>query len=157
MLIEKGQVTRLMPADGSVWVSTIQASACDACRASAGCGQRLMSRLIGRSTDIRARLDESSLNLEIGDQVEIGIEEGAVVAASLLAYGLPLLSFVVSIWLCESMALAPILAVVVCLIGLSLGLSTSRFVLRTRFTADFFEPVVLRKIPDVNTKALELQ
>lgn len=154
MLIEKGKVIRLE--NKAAWVMTAHMSTCNACKAQAGCGQNLMNRLLGSSADIRARIDPAYADLVVGDQVEIGIEEGAVVAASLLAYGLPLLSLILAIWFCESTSLTPVYFFLVCAFALSAGLGLSRLMLRTRFNTEFFEPIILRKVPPADAISLDL-
>ncbi|MEE4361288.1 MAG: SoxR reducing system RseC family protein [Pseudomonadales bacterium] len=74
-----------------VWVEARRQSACGRCAARAGCGHGLLDQiqpgpvmhlLLPRPAQLRG--------LEIGDRLVVGIEEQAILAASLRAYLLPL-------------------------------------------------------------------
>jgi sigma-E factor negative regulatory protein RseC len=145
MLAETGEVVRF---DGdSVWVRTIRHSVCGSCQARIGCGQRLLNQLVGVSADIRVRLNPSiASEINKGDLIEIGIEEGAIVAASILAYGVPLLSLILSIVLAEIVGASGVALLLLCVIGLGAGVLVARFFLASRFRSGFFEPVFVRKI-----------
>lgn len=146
MLTETGRIVRL---DGdSAWVETIRQSVCVACQARKGCGQRLLNQLGGSSTHLQLSLNSSVENVREGDQVEIGIEEGAVVAASLLAYGLPLFLLMFSIVLAELFHFASFWTFVMCVAGLAAGIVFNRLLIKS-FRTRFFEPVLIRRIPPI--------
>lgn len=96
MLQERGEVVSIET--GAVWVQTRRQSACSGCSARAGCGHALMDKLQNNrsSAYIRAR---NELDLHVGDQVEIGIPEQAVMRGSVQVYLWPLLAFMAGIWL----------------------------------------------------------
>lgn len=145
MLAETGKVVRF---DGdSVWVRTIRHSVCGSCQARIGCGQRLLNQLVGVSEDIRVRLNPLAVSeIKEGDLIEIGIEEGAIVAASMLAYGVPLLSLILSIILAEIAGASGVVLLLFCVIGLGAGVLVAQLFLTSRFRSGFFEPVFVRKI-----------
>lgn len=90
MITETGKVVALK-GDG-VWVQTIRASACQSCSARGGCGQKVLAAASGgRANQI---LVTNSINASVGDEVTIGIDEQALLAASLLVYALPLILMV---------------------------------------------------------------
>ena len=89
MILETGTVVAIE--SDSLWVETIQKSACDACVAEKGCGQKFLSKLAGKTTSIRVLLnDRSRKDFSIGQSVTIGIPEDVIVLASLLVYLLPI-------------------------------------------------------------------
>lgn len=143
LITETGTVLRV-EAD-SAWVATVKSSICTACRAKNGCGQRLLNRAVSTDMDIRARFDREALGLlQAGDQVEIGIQEDALVGASLVAYGLPVsLMVLLSAWAGQSSLLHGSVAAVA---GLVVGSCLVRLWLAKRSDHNFFEPVVLRRL-----------
>lgn len=89
MLSEVGRVVGVE--EDGLLVETINQSACEACSAKAGCGQKLLSQLHS-STLIKAYFmpSQARQSWSVGDQVELGIEPQALVGAALLAYMMPL-------------------------------------------------------------------
>ena len=89
MILETGTIVSV-ESDG-LWVETIQKSACEACVAEKGCGQKFLSKLAGKTTSIRVLLNkQSGQNFSVGQSVTIGIPEDVIVLASLLVYLLPI-------------------------------------------------------------------
>ena len=66
-----------------------RASACGDCELSQGCGTGALGRLLGKRS--RPLVIETEQDCEAGDLVVLAIPEAALVRASLLLYGLPLL------------------------------------------------------------------
>ncbi len=143
MITETGTVTRI-DADYA-WISTVKTSVCNACRAKSGCGQRLLSGAMGANMEIRARVSaETGAALAVGDRVEIGIEEGAVVGASLVAYGLPVLLMVTMATLLGGTS--PLQGILAAGLGLALGAWLGRRWLAGHKNHNHFEPVILRRV-----------
>ena len=93
MIFETGVVVAV-ESDG-LWVETIQKSACEACVAEKGCGQKFLSKLAGKTTSIRVLRNKlSSESFSVGQSVTIGIPEDVIVMASLLVYLLPIVGAV---------------------------------------------------------------
>ena len=93
MILETGTVVAIE--SDSLWVETIQKSACDACVAEKGCGQKFLSKLAGKTTSIRVLLNgQSRKDFSLGQSVTIGIPEDVIVLASLLVYLLPIVGAV---------------------------------------------------------------
>lgn len=90
MITETG---RVIAASGDcVWVQTIRQSACNSCSARQGCGQRVLAGATGgRANQV---LVQNHLGAEVGDEVTLAIAESALLGASVLAYAIPLLLFV---------------------------------------------------------------
>lgn len=92
MITETGKVIALK--GDQAWVQTIRASACQSCSARSGCGQRALASVTGgRANQI---LVANTIDARVGDEVTIGIEERALLGASLLVYALPLVAMVLA-------------------------------------------------------------
>ena len=86
MLQEQGVVVAVEP--GAIWVETVRASTCGACKAKAGCGHHLINE---QQSGQRARLRVPSLDShQVGDTVNVALPEGALMRGALWVYGLPL-------------------------------------------------------------------
>ena len=70
------------------WVEGIQQSACGACSAKSGCGQHALSQL-GKKVKLWLGTDEP---LQAGEQIIIGLPEGALANSALAMYGIPLIA-----------------------------------------------------------------
>lgn len=151
MLIETGVVVRAEA--GAIWVKTLRKTTCGNCQARHGCGQSLLQRMATADADIRARFDPGAIveNLNPGDEVEIAIEEGALLAASLLAYGLPLMFLILGVVLAESWAFGELLQFLLGVFGLAAGLWISRLILFSRFKPAYFEPRVVRNLSSLSS------
>lgn len=84
-MIEEQVVVTSIDVDG-VWVEGVQQSACGSCSAKAGCGKHAMSQL-GRKVSLWL----PNVDLEIGQQVVVGLPEGAILRSTLALYGIPLI------------------------------------------------------------------
>jgi sigma-E factor negative regulatory protein RseC len=71
--------------EGGVWVEGVQQSACGSCSAKAGCGKHAMSQL-GRKVSLWL----PDVDLSVGQQVVVGLPEGAILRSTLALYGIPL-------------------------------------------------------------------
>ena len=90
MITETGKVVALK--GDRVWVQTIRASACQSCAARNGCGQKVLAAATGgRANQI---LVTNTINARVGDEVTIGIDEQALLGASLVVYAIPLILMV---------------------------------------------------------------
>ena len=101
MILETGTVVAV-EAD-SLWVETIQRSTCEACAAKKGCGQRVLSKLTGKTNRIRVLFGaQSPKKVSPGQSVTIGIPEDVIVSGSILVYLLPVVAAVIGAWLLGS-------------------------------------------------------
>jgi sigma-E factor negative regulatory protein RseC len=118
MIVETGTVVAI-EAD-SLWVETIQKTACEVCVAQKGCGTRVLSKLTGKTNRIRVLLNQhSSSVISLGQDVSIAIPEDVIVKGSLLVYLLPVVSAVSGAWLAGSES--DISSILGALAGLLLG------------------------------------
>ncbi|MEO9523938.1 SoxR reducing system RseC family protein [Marinobacter alexandrii] len=92
MITETGTVIALK--GEQVWVQTIRQSACENCSARSGCGQRVLASASGgRANQV---LVHNTVSAQVGDEVTLGIDEQALLSASLMVYALPLLLMVLA-------------------------------------------------------------
>lgn len=90
MITETGKVVAVT--GEHAWVQTIRTSACQSCAARNGCGQKVLATATGgRANQVRVF---NSVNARVGEDVTLGIDESALLGASLLVYALPLLLLV---------------------------------------------------------------
>ena len=132
--------------DGYAWVETWRRSACGACSASDGCGTAMLAQVWGdRRVRVRAL---STLPLQPGDAVIVGLAEGALLRGSLLVYLLPLVLLVAGALLGQA-AFAGAGEEPVILsgaVGLGLGFLAARVVSRRLRSDTRFQPVVMRRL-----------
>jgi sigma-E factor negative regulatory protein RseC len=130
-----------------LWVDTIRQSTCNSCRAKSGCGQRSMSSFgLDKSLLWVSYGNLDSQHFGIGDWVEIGIDERAVLWGSLLIYGLPLLLLIFGAGLGDG---HEILAVAGALGGLLLGGVLARIALNRYFHGQYFQPTLIGRAPNL--------
>ncbi len=87
MITEQAIVTRR---DGNrVELELERGSACGHCELNQGCGTGAIGRLLGRRG--KPLVIETERDLNPGDRLQLGLPEAALVRASLVTYGLPLL------------------------------------------------------------------
>lgn len=92
MITETGKVVALT--GNQAWVQTIRNTACQSCSVRQGCGQRVLASATGgRASQV---LVANTMQADVGDEVTLGIDEQALLGASLLVYALPLSLMVVA-------------------------------------------------------------
>lgn len=128
----------------SLWVETVSQSTCGACVARQGCGQRLLSRLSGRSNRILVPWDSGvGRSIGVGDEVAIGIPEEILVKGSILVYLLPLLGLVAGATIGQVLWQSDWAAILLGLVGLGCGGLLVRVHARMTWKDPRFCPVVL--------------
>lgn len=96
-MIEEQVVVTSINQEGA-WVEGMQQSACGSCSAKAGCGQHAMTQL-GRKVSLWLPLSDLSdaaaiMPLNIGQQIVVGLPEGAILRSTVVIYGVPLIALV---------------------------------------------------------------
>jgi len=93
MLVEQGTIVEI--GDSELLVQVINQSTCGSCAAQNGCGQGVLAKYLSGSQFVRVTLKHRpTSDFQIGEQVELGIEEAAMLRAAFLAYLVPLLLLV---------------------------------------------------------------
>lgn len=137
MIEEAGRVVAV---DGrKVWIETLQQTSCGSCSAKSTCGQGLMNQM-GKPHHICLTAEQE---LHVGDQVLLGIPENTLLQSAMLAYGLPLMLFVLLAALADSLlnASEPIV-ILAGLLGLCVGFIAVRRIASGRRGAHM-QPIIL--------------
>lgn len=90
MIEEHARVVRAEP--GTAWVEVMRKSACGSCALAGGCGTAGIARYLrGRRGAVHLRVIDP-VGVQAGDQVVIGMEEGALLRGLVQTYAVPLLA-----------------------------------------------------------------
>ena len=136
---------------GHAWVETGRRSACGSCSASSGCEASLVARLFGKGTNRLQVAD--TLGLTVGDRVVIGISEGTLTRASLLAYLVPLVILVAAAVTARSSGAGEGVQALCGILGLGLGIWTAGRLTRGPAGRERFHPALLRRVASRSTLA----
>lgn len=89
------QVVVTATTEQGAWVEGVQQSACGSCSAKAGCGKHTMSQLgkkvslwMPYSKGLASKNSEAAFN--VGQQIVVGLPEGAILKSTFVLYGAPL-------------------------------------------------------------------
>ena len=151
MIEEQVVITSLE--EGGAWVEGVQLSACGSCSAKAGCGSHAMNQL-GRKVSLWLPNDDSQCeNLAIGQQIVVGLPEGAILRSTLVLYGIPLFFLLVGAIIGHALAgelLSIVFSVLFMLLGFKLARSRAehnrrhwqpKFIRTCASSTAIFEPV----------------
>jgi sigma-E factor negative regulatory protein RseC len=123
MITESAVVTRC---DGKLVELELQRnSTCGQCELSKGCGTGALGRLLGRRS--KPILIETEHDLKPGDRLQLGLSESALVKASLIIYGLPLLGMICAGLLATLLTASEGLVVVAAIAGFFAGFKIANF------------------------------
>lgn len=140
MIEESGRVVAVE--EGAVWVESIRRAACDTCAAKNGCGQSALAKL-GQQQKNHVRA-VNSLDLQVGDEVVIGVPEDVVMKGTLVAYMMPLIFMLVAAVAADSVNAGDLWVTLSGLIGLAIGFVMVRVHFLKVRTDKRYQPVVLR-------------
>ena len=147
MLFEHGTVVAVEH-DG-LWLETLKQSSCKQCSAQKGCGQKLMIKsAASKMTCIKATLlrPQESLHWEVGDVAEIAIDELALVNATFIAYGVPLLVMLFAVVIASASGLVDVYVALFAFVGLFLGGAFVRWHSAVNLDNAGYHAKVVRKI-----------
>lgn len=143
MIEERAVVTET--GQGYAWLEIQRRSACGGCHASDGCGAAALAKVWGgKRMRVRALSD---LPLRPGDEVIVGMADGALLRGALLAYLLPLASLFAGAILGQATFASAGEELVMLSGGLGLGLGFLAVRALSRRLRDDarYQPVVLRR------------
>lgn len=132
--------------DGHAWLEIQRRSACGSCNASEGCGTAALAKVWdGRRSRVRVIC---RWPLRVGDEVLVGLADGALLRGALLAYLLPLALLLAGALLGEAVFAGAGEEPVVFLgaVGFALGLMGVRILSRHWQQDARYQPVVLRPL-----------
>ncbi|MBK1705737.1 SoxR reducing system RseC family protein [Halochromatium glycolicum] len=133
---------------GIIEVEIHRRASCNACSARSGCGVSLLDRVLGRRP--QRLVLANKLDARVGDEVVIGIPEGALLKAAVAAYMLPLLGLlsggIIGDLLVNDASVGEALPLLGGLIGLGIGLLGTRFYSRRLAADPQWRAVLLRRV-----------
>jgi len=135
------QATVLKAQYGRVEIQMQRQSACNHCELSQGCGTGAIGRLLGHRS--RPLVIDSNFELRPGDKVTLGLSDSGFLKASLLIYGLPLITLLVTAiaghWLFNGSETMVLLSAVSGFCG---GLMISARLAKQRFSQQFYPRII---------------
>lgn len=145
---------------GFAWVEIRRRNACTSCSVSSGCGTSAISKLFGARLNRLRVLD--GIGVEVDDQVVIGIAEGVLTRASLLAYLLPLFLLMLAAYGARTVGAGEGISALAGILGLCLGFWTTGRLTGGTAGREGYRPVLLRRsevhrsiIPSVAIETLD--
>ena len=139
MIVEQATVLRAQ--HGRVEIQMQRQSACSHCELSQGCGTGAIGRLLGHRS--KPLIIDSRLELKPGDRLTLGLPDSSFLKASLVIYGLPLMTLVVTSiaghWLFSGSETMVLLAAVS---GFCAGLVISARLAKQHFSQQFYPRIM---------------
>ncbi len=128
--------------ESRITVEVRSAISCKRCAAGNGCGAGIFQSN-NNQREIRLRKPEG-LSAGVGDRVELSIESRSILRAAVLAYGLPLISMLSTLAIVHSLPvkIGEPLAVLMAILGLTLGVFVGRRFLSNDSVCTQFVPIV---------------
>jgi sigma-E factor negative regulatory protein RseC len=134
------------------WVETVRQSACGHCESAGSCGTSVLAQLFGAP---RSRLQiPDSQGLRVGEQVVIGIPDGTLVRASVVAYLLPLAALVAAAALATALGANEGVVASIGLLGLGGGLWVSGRLTGGQHARERYRPVLIRRGASIKAPTL---
>lgn len=126
-----------------VKVSIRNSSGCGSCSAKAGCGNGILDSLLNPKRLMWIDSDETlSSKLNIGDEIQIGVEEGAFVRNALSLYFVPVLTFIAGAAIGYQFQTEAI-SILGGIAGLILGSAFVRYLIKSSPYAEGFSPQII--------------
>lgn len=143
MIEERAIVSRV--AEGCAWVRAYGPESCPRCAEGRGCGGGVLSRLVGRRRP-EVAVQGSVGPLRVGETVIVGIDEGALMQASVWVYLVPLAGML-TLGLFAQLVLAAhdLLVAGFGLAGLVGGFAATRALSLRAESSARYRPVILRR------------
>lgn len=137
-------------------VAVVQSNACQSCRARQGCGQAVLSGLSNSDTQLAKNHFElpAHRDIQIGDQVRLGIPEDSLSLAAFWMYLWPLLMALAGLLIAAALGLGEALQLLLAVVcgALAVGITSYRF----RRPDQRWEPRVLAVHSNVKTQSSSL-
>lgn len=148
MIEESAQVVRVH--NDIAWIETQRKSVCGGCAMNKGCGVSVLAQVFGkRRTEVKVL---NNIDARVGDDVIIGVEEGALVNGSLAVYAVPVIAMIsgailgellAQYWSMQNIEAASIIGGIG---GFVAGFGWVRGFARRVSHDSRYQPVILRKI-----------
>jgi sigma-E factor negative regulatory protein RseC len=138
--------------DGFAYVETAKASACGSCASKSSCGSFnfFSANQQKKSPELGLRV-KNTLNLKAGDSAVLTLSSEKLLLGTLLLYLFPIIILLVSASIAKYFA-GELLSTFFGLFGFTVSLLFVRSILQKQKAANQFEPTLLRKIINIETK-----
>lgn len=143
MIVENAKIVEI--AESHVVVETIQQSTCGGCSARKGCGNGVLADYLSSSSYFKISTEKfDSGAYQLGDELEIGIDELALVRASLWLYLVPLIGLMTGAYVghLSSQLASIVMAVIGLLVG---GYLSSLHAKRVRHDPKYVPSIVVNE------------
>ena len=132
----------------TIWVRAIAKSACGSCQAQKGCGHSLLAKVGQKQIDIP--VDRNDVQVELNDHVIIGVPEQAILYSSLLMYGAPLATMIITALTCSYLNIADGPSAALSLLAMLLGFIWVGHKSK-KLNISAWQPKVVRKVSAVQS------
>lgn len=109
-----------------VWLDVARQSPCQTCQAKAGCGKRLLDSTNSKAHIVKVALPE--FGVSIGDPLELVLNDEDIAVASLLLYGLPLLTMLLGGAVGHYLVGTEVISIISSAVGFGVGALLMRFI-----------------------------
>ncbi len=137
--------------DGFAYVETSAASACGSCASKSSCGSLNFFSSSQKKSPKAGLKVRNTLNLQIGDRAVLALSSEKILLGTFLMYLLPLVSLLLTASIAKSLG-GEILSTVVGLMGFIITLIFVKNYLKQQKVSNQFEPTLIRKIINIETK-----
>ncbi|HED36411.1 MAG TPA: hypothetical protein ENJ08_19615 [Gammaproteobacteria bacterium] len=127
-----------------VLLQTQRKSACQSCSVKSGCGTSVLAKVVGKRSS--QFVVENSLDVRVGEQVVIGIDENALVQGSLLVYLMPLVIMMLTGLLAEYIFASELITIISTFAGLVLAMLGVRFIFLKSHLKKTVQPHLIRRV-----------
>lgn len=135
---------RIVAADSAtVWLEPEMSSGCGTCASAKGCSSLTWMKL--GPADAKRFALPNDFNGRVGERVVVGIQQGSLVRASALAYGLPLLIGLGSGIYAQARGAGDEICLLATVAGLAVGFVLAKFVAGRLTAKGDFRPIYLRR------------
>lgn len=121
------EMVRVVEEDGDyVWVEATSRSVCGSCGSQSSCGTSVLGNLFKQRKNTLRVFD--CLNLQVGEQATVGMDEVELAKAAFYAYLLPMILMVAISLSASSYGLGDTAVMLLSIVGLLTGLLLARFI-----------------------------
>lgn len=134
----KQSATVVSFADGTVWVEAQRQSTCGQCQLKKGCGTGLLAEHVGKRF-ARLAIPNAQVKVEVGQQVQVGIAEAALLQGTAWLYLAPLVGLFLLAATAAALNLNDFYEIIFGLAGLFIGSYVAKGrIKRQQMTEDIF-------------------
>ena len=127
-----------------VLLETQRKSACQSCSVKSGCGTSSVAKVVGnRSSQFAV---DKTLDVKVGDEVIIAIDENALVQGSLLIYFLPLIFMLMTGMVAEYLFVNELITILSVVAGFISAMIFVRYVLSRSTLKQSIQPHLIRRV-----------